>query len=114
MYEEVCGVALSKYQFETAAAIGMRHAFHRPLRPAFHFYLYLSGRSSPVYLTAGLRIPMSPSHPRRKGTSRRRWRRSALSIFYDILFPIRGEKALGHLGPYSAFMAISRDEVSRE
>ena len=33
--------ALSKYQFETATGIGMRHTFHRPLWSAFHFYLYL-------------------------------------------------------------------------
>lgn len=108
----VCGEALSKYQFETAAAIGMRHAFHRPLRPAFHFYLYLPGCLSPLPPLSRRRIPMSPGHPvrGRKRASRRRRRRRrcegvssrvsllSLSIFYDILFPIRGEKASGHHG----------------
>lgn len=40
--------ALSKYQFETATGIGMRHTFHRPLWPAFHFYLYLPPRELPA------------------------------------------------------------------
>lgn len=105
--------ALSKYQFETATTVGMRHAFHRPLRPAFHFYLYLPGGVGP----SCRRIPMSPGHPAvrdRKGVSRR----CALFIFYDILFPIRSRSAqegiTWHLGPYSTFMALNRDEVSRE
>jgi len=105
--------ALSKYQFETATTVGMRHAFHRPLRPAFHFYLYLPGGVGP----SSRRIPMSPGHPAvrdRKGVSRR----CALFIFYDILFPIRRRSAqegiTWHLGPYSTFMALNRDEVSRE
>lgn len=111
--------ALSKYQFETAAARRyMRHAFHRPLRPAFHFYLYLPGRPTsfpssrivdrivsrcPLRLTAGVRS--------RKGVA-------LLDIFYDILFPIRdgedvgGQSSRGIVGPYSTFMALNRDEVS--
>lgn len=40
--------ALSKYQFETATGIGMRHTFHRPLWSAFHFYLYLPPRGLPA------------------------------------------------------------------
>lgn len=43
-----CIGALSKYQFETATAIGMRHTFHRPLWSAFHFYLYLPPRELPA------------------------------------------------------------------
>lgn len=82
---DVYGEALSKYQFETAAAVGMRHAFHRPLRPAFHFYLYLPGRSLP-----------SPGHPERGRKEAAATRRRVFSIFYDILFPIRGEEASGH------------------
>lgn len=109
--------ALSKYQFETATTIGMRHAFHRPLRPAFHFYLYLPGSSpSPPPLVA-FRCPprVTPRYVIEKGC---RETVRALFIFYDILFPIRGRERAGastwHLGPYSTFMGLNRDEVSRE
>lgn len=88
----VYGKALSKYQFETAAGIGMRHAFHRPLRPAFHFYLYLPGTS----LLSALARPVSPGHPERGRKEAAATRRCASSIFYDILFPIRGKETLGH------------------
>lgn len=105
--------ALSKYQFETATTVGMRHAFHRPLRPAFHFYLYLPGGASVPPLVA-FRCPRVTPVRDRKGVSRR----CALFIFYDILFPIRSRSAqegiTWHLGPYSTFMALNRDEVSRE
>lgn len=130
----VCGEALSKYQFETAAAIGMRHAFHRPLRPAFHFYLYLPGCLSPLPPLSRRRIPMYPGHPvrGRKRASRRRRRRrrcegvssrvSLLSLslsryFMTFCFQSAGRRRRGiteHLGPYSTFMALNRDEVSHE
>ena len=71
-------VALSKYQFETAVAIGMRHAFHRPLRPAFHFYLYLPGRFCRPPVT---RLVSSRS----SGTWQKGVGSSATSRFLDIL-----------------------------
>lgn len=109
----VYGEALSKYQFETAAAIGMRHAFHRPLRPAFHFYLYLLGR---------LRPPPSPTRcpPVTRNVVERRQRRRDVALsryFTTFCFLSAGWKNRGitrHLGPYSTFMALNRDEVSRK
>lgn len=68
-----------------------------------------------VFTGTSLLTPVThPEYGRKEvATTRRR----AFSIFYDILFPIRGEEASGTtrvLGPYSTFMALNRDEVSRE
>lgn len=80
------------------------------------------------------RIPMSPGHPvrGRKRASRRRRRRrrcegvssrvSLLSLslsryFMTFCFQSAGRRRRGiteHLGPYSTFMALNRDEVSHE
>lgn len=123
------GEALSKYQFETAAAIGMRHAFHRPLRPAFHFYLYLPGcLSSPI--PSSRRRSSYPDVPGSPGT----WWKKAVAArrrcellctpppplsryFMTFCFQSAGRRRRGikeHLGPYSTFMALNRDEVSHE
>lgn len=96
---------------------GYRYAscFPPAITAGFPFLFVFTGpflpRSPPS--AVGLRIPMSPGHPGRRGASRRRcW------CFFDILRHFvsnpRGKGALGHLGPYSTFMALSRDEVSRE
>ena len=111
---------LSKYQFETAAGIGMRHTFHRPLWPAFHFYLYLPPPRAPA--PAAILYPSLSAHPLQRAGNERRieGRETARSpprpIFYDILFPIRGRRCRGitGAGPYSTFMALNRDEVSVE
>lgn len=111
---------LSKYQFETAAGIGMRHTFHRPLWPAFHFYLYLPPPRAPA--PAAILYPSLSAHPLQRAGNERRIegretvRSAPRPIFYDILFPIRGRRCRGIIGagPYSTFMALNRDEVSVE
>lgn len=125
--------ALSKYQFETATGIGMRHTFHRPLWSAFHFYLYLPPRGLPaptsrdfisVVLGSAGTARKREGKPEKLETGRGKRgeeRRESLAeashpIFYDILFPIRGRRCRGitGVGPYATFMALNRDEVSPE
>lgn len=107
--------ALSKYQFETATTIGMRHAFHRPLRPAFHFYLYLPGASpSPPPLVAFQCPRVTPRYVIEKGC--RETVRSLHILRHFVSNPRPGTRRgiTWHLGPYSTFMGLNRDEVSRE
>lgn len=107
----------------------MRHAFHRPLRPAFHFYLYLPRRPSASH--PHRHPPPYPDVPGSPGTW---WKKSVAPTavtmrrslspspsfsryFTTFCFQSAGRRRrgiTGHLGPYSTFMALNRDEVSRE
>lgn len=98
----------------------MRHAFHRPLRPAFHFYLYLPGRptsfpSSRIVDRIVSRCPPPGSPP---GYAAEKGLRFSIYILRHFVSnprggeDVAGDSSRGIVGPYSTFMALNRDEVS--